>query len=53
MYITIKEAAKRLSVSTKTITRRIADGTIQTVKLGKAIRISEDDLANALKSKKE
>ena len=42
MYITVKQAAALLQVSTKTISRRIASGEIQIVRLSpKSIRIDE------------
>lgn len=45
MYITVKQAAERLQVSTKTIFRRIEDNSIPVIRLGnKTIRIDESDL---------
>ena len=44
-YLTIKQAAERLQVSTKTISRRIADGSLPCVRLGtRTIRIRDVDL---------
>ncbi len=48
-YLTPGEAAELLAVSRKTIQRRIADGTIPTVRLGaKLVRIRRADLDRAL-----
>jgi len=45
MLITIRQAAERLSVSTKTIYRRIKDGSLPAVKLSERdYRIDEKDL---------
>lgn len=45
MLITIRQAAERLSVSTKTIYRRIKDGSLPVVKISeKDYRIDERDL---------
>ena len=44
-YLTIRQAAERLQVSTKTISRRIADGSLPCVRLGaRTIRIRDVDL---------
>lgn len=52
-YLTIKQAAEKLQVSTKTITRRIKDGSIPCYKLGfRTIRIRDVDLQNYINSKK-
>ena len=40
---TIAELAQRLSVSTKTIHRWIAAGDLRTHKLGRQVRIAEED----------
>lgn len=42
--LTIKEAADRMSVSTKTIYRLMNWGKLRKVKIGGATRISEDEL---------
>lgn len=48
-YISIEEAAQIMSVSTKTIRRRISDGTIPAYHCGnRPIRIKLDDLEAAL-----
>lgn len=42
---TVEEVAARLRVSTKTVRRRIKDGTIRTVPVGgRLVRISSDEL---------
>ena len=44
-YLTIRQAAERLQVSTKTISRRIDDGSLPCVRLGaRTIRIRNVDL---------
>jgi excisionase family DNA binding protein len=44
-YLTVAQAAEQIQVSTKTIFRRIEDGSIRAVKLGpKTVRISVDEL---------
>jgi excisionase family DNA binding protein len=46
---TVEEVAARLRVSTKTIRRRIKDGTIRTVPIGgRLVRISSDELRRLL-----
>lgn len=52
-YLTKKQAAVKLSVSERTIARRIKDGVIPAVRLGKLIRIVDKDLDTALASKTE
>lgn len=48
-YISLEEAAEMMSVSTKTIRRRISDGTIPAYHCGsRPIRIKLDDLEAAL-----
>ena len=44
----VAEIAKRFGVSSKTITRRIDEGKIRRHKIGKQIRISEEDALNYL-----
>lgn len=41
---TVRSAARLTGVSEKTIHRRIKDGTLPAYRLGRAIRISDDDL---------
>lgn len=41
---TVRSAARLTGMSEKTIRRRIADGTLPAYRLGRAIRISDDDL---------
>jgi excisionase family DNA binding protein len=46
---TVDEVAARLRVSTKTVRRRIKDGTIRTVPIGgRLVRISSDELRRLL-----
>ncbi|RPF21428.1 excisionase family DNA-binding protein [Myceligenerans xiligouense] len=46
--ISLTEAAQNLSVSVKTIRRRIADGTVRAYRVGRLIRIDADELRTAL-----
>jgi len=51
-YLTIRQAAERLQVSTKTISRRIDDGSLRCVRLGaRTIRIRDVDLNDYINSK--
>lgn len=53
MYLTVKQASERLQVSTKTIFRRIKDGSITAIRLGpKTIRIEEAELQRYIDSRK-
>jgi excisionase family DNA binding protein len=47
-YLTVKEIAEVLRVSTVTVKRHIANGKIKAVKLGSIHRITEDDFAKFL-----
>jgi excisionase family DNA binding protein len=50
VYLSLEEAAACMSLSTKTIRRRIADGTIAAYQCGRRpIRIRLDDLEAALR----
>ncbi|KRF07321.1 MULTISPECIES: helix-turn-helix domain-containing protein [Nocardioides] len=50
VYLSLEQAAEVLSVSTKTIRRRISDGTIPAYQCGRRpIRIRLDDLEAALR----
>jgi excisionase family DNA binding protein len=50
VYLSLEEAAKVMSLSVKTIRRRIADGTIPAYECGRRpIRIRLDDLEAALR----
>lgn len=50
LYLSLDEAADVMSLSTKTIRRRIADGTIPAYQCGRRpIRIRLDDLEAALR----
>lgn len=42
--VSIKEVATQLNVSTKTVRRLIASGELHVHRLGRQIRIAEDDL---------
>jgi excisionase family DNA binding protein len=49
-YVTPDEAAAHLGISTRTVRRRIADGTIPAYRLGpRLLRIDLDELAAATK----
>ena len=51
-YLTIRQAAERLQVSAKTISRRIDDGSLPCVRLGaRTIRIRDVDLNDYINSK--
>lgn len=51
-YISIREAANRLSVSTKTIYRRIADGSLPAYRLSaNRLRVKADDLEKFMQAK--
>jgi excisionase family DNA binding protein len=39
--LTVRDAAARLNVSTKTIRRRIVDGDIAVVRIGRSVRIDQ------------
>ena len=53
MYLTVKQAAERLQVCKKTIFRRIEDGSLKAIKLGrKTVRIAEEDLHAYLEQNK-
>lgn len=48
-YVTLAEAAELMSVSVKTLRRRIADGTIPAYRCGRrVIRIRAEDLERAI-----
>lgn len=50
VYLSLEEAAEVLSLSVKTIRRRIADGTIPAYQCGnRSIRIRLEDLETALR----
>ncbi|GEK80574.1 helix-turn-helix domain-containing protein [Agrococcus baldri] len=46
-WLTVQGAADLLNVSPKTIRRRLADGSIPAMRLGRLIRINPADLAGA------
>ncbi len=49
-YVSIEEAAEMMSLSTRTIRRRISDGTIPAYQCGRrSIRIRVDELEAALR----
>ena len=43
-FLTIKEISEDLKVSVSTVRRWVMEGKLKTYKLGKVIRISEEDL---------
>ena len=45
-FFSVPEIAEALSVSTKTVRRRIAEGALPCHRIGGVLRISEDDLAS-------
>jgi len=47
--LTVAEAAERLRVSTKTIRRQIAAGTLAAHRIGRSVRIAEPDLVQLLR----
>jgi excisionase family DNA binding protein len=47
-YLSLEEAAEMLSLSIKTIRRRIADGNISAYRCGRVIRVRAEDLEHAL-----
>ena len=49
LYLSPKEAADHAGVSTDTIRRRIADGTIPAHRLGRLIKIKVSDLDKAFR----
>ncbi len=50
VYVSLEEAAQMMSLSTRTIRRRISDGTIPAYQCGRrAIRIRLDELEDALR----
>lgn len=50
VYVSLEQAAQMMSLSTRTIRRRISDGTIPGYQCGRrAIRIRLDELENALR----
>ena len=53
MYYTVKQVADKLQVSSKTIRRRIEDGSISIIRLGaKTIRIEESALNQYIDGRK-
>jgi excisionase family DNA binding protein len=48
----VKDTAKHLGVSEKTIRRWIEDGDLHFHRIGRQLRISEDDLATFIKSRR-
>lgn len=47
--LTVTEAADRLRLSPRTIRRRIADGSLDIVRFGRSIRITETDLTSFIR----
>lgn len=48
MYRSIPQLAKLLGMGERTIYRRIADGTIPHIRVGRTIRVREEDIRKAL-----
>lgn len=46
--IALTEAADELSVSVRTLRRRIADGTVRGYRIGRLIRVDRDELRSTL-----
>lgn len=42
--LSVEEVAKRLGISMRTVRRLIGDGAIPTHRIGRSVRVSEDDL---------
>lgn len=42
--LTVEQTAARLNVCTKTVRRLITAGTLRALRVGRSIRVSEDDL---------
>jgi excisionase family DNA binding protein len=49
---TIKQVAARLAVSPRTVRRLIAQGALPVHRIGRAVRVSEDDLARFLAARR-
>jgi excisionase family DNA binding protein len=49
---TIKQVADRLAVSPRTVHRLIAQGALPVHRIGRAVRVSEDDLARFLAARR-
>lgn len=47
-YLTVREAAEAINVSEHTIRRRVESGELPHFRIGRCIRISEDDLMDML-----
>lgn len=47
--VKVSELAKMLSVTRQTIYNRVKDGSIKSIKIGKAIRIPEEEVDRILK----
>ncbi len=47
--LTVEEAARMLRVSTVTIRRRIADGSLKALRVGRAVRLSSDAIGELIK----
>jgi excisionase family DNA binding protein len=51
-FLTIKEISEDLKVSVSTVRRWVMEGKLKTYKLGKVIRISEEDLMEFIENNK-
>lgn len=47
-YLSVKTVADRLDLSPRTVQRLISNGTLQAVKIGGAVRVSDDELQRLL-----
>jgi len=45
VLLTIRQCAKRLGISERSLHRRIADGTVRVIRLGRLVRIHPSELA--------
>ena len=50
--LTVPQAADKLNVSERTVWRRIDSGEIGTYRLGRAVRIAEDELVRFLEKRR-
>jgi len=48
--LTLDQVADRLQVSMSTVRRRVADGELKTVRIGRALRVRPEDLEEYIES---
>lgn len=48
--LTIAEVARLLAISRSTVKRRVADGSIRSIRLGRLVRVSEKEVARLIDS---